>query len=288
MRPTGTRLLKPSNCLFPCVSADHTESLHSKAYVPGFRTGDSSNHQLSQRVSARSESCPRSTALEEVTIKMVHRIAQLTRLLPALWSIGGEAFRPLTGHSFSVQSHDVTALNARRLWTHDVSSTKVGVGWTLLRATVASEADIPSKGPPTKSRPHIQSKPNADSRSVEREVAHLGRIGKTNDALALYWSVWEADHDNRLTVRAKPTTRLMNAAIDACARAKPPRTEEARRILSKGMDGGDSGIRRLSPNVYTFGALMSVMTRARDSNGALRLLRSMQVRDANLNPHPSS
>ena len=47
--------------------------------------------------------------------------------------------------------------------------------------------------------------------SAERKIVKLGRIGKTDEALALY----EEEINSNL-----PTTKLMNLAIDACARAR--------------------------------------------------------------------
>mmetsp|Transcript_36021 Transcript_36021/g.78908 ORF Transcript_36021/g.78908 Transcript_36021/m.78908 type:complete len:837 (-) Transcript_36021:26-2536(-) len=110
-------------------------------------------------------------------------------------------------------------------------------------------------------------------RSIEREIVQLGRSGKTDDALALYDSVW-VGYENRSGL--KPTTRLMNSAIDACARARPPRMKTAFGILETAMEGGERGAAKLKPNVYTAGTLMSCCARARDADRALSFLREMQ------------
>lgn len=113
-------------------------------------------------------------------------------------------------------------------------------------------------------------------RNIEREIVQLGRSGETDAALSLYESVW-VGYANRSGL--KPTTRLMNAAIDACARARPTRTETALRILEEAMEGGVVGeAARLRPNVYTLGSLMSCYARSRDAEGALTLLREMDSR----------
>ncbi len=97
-------------------------------------------------------------------------------------------------------------------------------------------------------------------RELEKTIVHLGRSGKTEEALSLYLSM------------EKPTIRLMNSAIDACSRAKPTRLQQAFEIFQSGVQ--DHG---LAPNVFTFGALMSVCNRDRNSNQALALLTTMKV-----------
>mmetsp|Transcript_18106 Transcript_18106/g.22164 ORF Transcript_18106/g.22164 Transcript_18106/m.22164 type:complete len:818 (+) Transcript_18106:56-2509(+) len=107
-------------------------------------------------------------------------------------------------------------------------------------------------------------------RELENSIQKLGRIGKTDDALSWYRYAWKGSsnthtsHNNQNSSKAlvknngiRPTTKLMNMAIDACARARPPRLEEAFRIFH---DGVDEGV--LSANVYTFGALMSACARS--------------------------
>lgn len=88
-------------------------------------------------------------------------------------------------------------------------------------------------------------------------MVELGRRGLTDEALAIYYDT------------PKPTIRLMNGAIDACARARPTRLEEAFKILKNAPDN-------IEPNVFTFGALMSACTRARRGDRARTLLKSMQ------------
>jgi hypothetical protein len=103
--------------------------------------------------------------------------------------------------------------------------------------------------------------PSSKTRDIEKQIIRLGRSGKTNEALSLYYNV------------KLPSTRLINSAIDACSRARPTRLEEACTILERAVE--EKGIR---PNVYTFGLLMNACNRARNSGKALALLRSFEVR----------
>jgi pentatricopeptide repeat protein len=97
-------------------------------------------------------------------------------------------------------------------------------------------------------------------KEIEQNIVRLGRSGRTDDALALYYEI------------GKPTIRLLNGAIDVCSRARATRLDSAFEILEDGVR-----TKNLQPNVFTFGALMSACSRARDANKALELLRSMQV-----------
>lgn len=90
-------------------------------------------------------------------------------------------------------------------------------------------------------------------------MTQLGRSGKTDEALKLYYSI------------ECPSTRLVNSAIDVCARARPPRLEEAFTILETGVKE-----KNLRVNVFTFGSLMNVCNRARNADKALELLRSFE------------
>ncbi len=72
------------------------------------------------------------------------------------------------------------------------------------------------------------------NKEIETEIVRLGRKGRTAEALQLYHAVWKLD-ELRQTHKAegsqdllplfksklRPTTRLMNSAIDACARSSP-------------------------------------------------------------------
>ena len=98
------------------------------------------------------------------------------------------------------------------------------------------------------------------SLQIQREIVRFGKRGKTDEALALYETV------------ERPTVRQMNGAIDACARARPTRLDEAFRLLDDGIQK-----KHLTPNVFTFGALMSACSRARRADRALALLKAMQV-----------
>ena len=99
-----------------------------------------------------------------------------------------------------------------------------------------------------------------DPKTLERKIVELGRRGFTDEALAIYYAI------------PQPTIRLMNSAIDACARARPTRLEEAFKILKASPSSS------IQPNVFTFGALMSACARARRGDRARALLKSMEVR----------
>lgn len=94
-------------------------------------------------------------------------------------------------------------------------------------------------------------------KDITSKITRLGRAGKTNEALSTYYSVDE------------PTVRLMNGAIDACARARPTRLREAFQIVDQS---------NLRPNVFTFGSLISACARAKDADRALSVLRSMKIK----------
>ncbi|CAB9499881.1 Pentatricopeptide repeat-containing protein [Seminavis robusta] len=106
-----------------------------------------------------------------------------------------------------------------------------------------------------KENPTLDDKNN--KRLVEQSIVQLGRKGLTDEALAVYYE------------QPAPTLRIMNGAIDACARARPTRLDKAFQILQEQET-------RLRPNVFTFGALMSACARARKGDKARALLKSMQ------------
>jgi pentatricopeptide repeat protein len=110
------------------------------------------------------------------------------------------------------------------------------------------------------SRPVDEGLSHRKLKEIEQNIVRLGRSGRTDDALALYSEI------------GKPTIRLLNGAIDACSRARGTRLDKAFELLEHGVRK-----KNLQPNVFTFGALMSACSRARDANKALELLRSMQV-----------
>ncbi|CAJ1952294.1 unnamed protein product [Cylindrotheca closterium] len=101
--------------------------------------------------------------------------------------------------------------------------------------------------------------PASKTYKVEKKVTQLGRSGKTDEALELFHSV------------ECPSTRLVNCAIDVCARSRPPRLEKAISILESAVNE-----KNLRVNVFTFGSLMNVCNRARNSTKALELLRSFE------------
>jgi len=94
---------------------------------------------------------------------------------------------------------------------------------------------------------------------LESEIVSLGRRGATEDAIERYESI------------ENPNIRILNAAIDACARAIPTRLDLAFELLDQGIK-----TKGLTPNVFTFGAIMSACNRARRADRAVKLLRTMQ------------
>jgi pentatricopeptide repeat domain-containing protein 1 len=91
---------------------------------------------------------------------------------------------------------------------------------------------------------------------MERRIVSLGRAGKTDQALEFFASL------------PRPSLRQVNAAIDACARARPVRLDEAFTLLQ-------TAALTHTPNVYTFGSLMNACARAGNVPKARRVLRDM-------------
>jgi pentatricopeptide repeat protein len=104
-----------------------------------------------------------------------------------------------------------------------------------------------------------QSRPEMLSQ-LESEIVALGRRGATDEAIRLYESI------------EKPNIRILNSAIDACARARPTRLDLAFELLDQGI-----AQKGLHPNVFTFGSIMSACNRARRSDLAVQVLRTMEV-----------
>eukprot|EP00581_Thalassiosira_minuscula_P005923 CAMPEP_0183748252 /NCGR_PEP_ID=MMETSP0737-20130205/67677_1 /TAXON_ID=385413 /ORGANISM="Thalassiosira miniscula, Strain CCMP1093" /LENGTH=418 /DNA_ID=CAMNT_0025983971 /DNA_START=634 /DNA_END=1886 /DNA_ORIENTATION=- len=83
--------------------------------------------------------------------------------------------------------------------------------------------------------------------------------------------------------KLRPTTRLMNAAIDACSRSQPPaRQIRAFRIFDEATspvnsaDGSKKPGGALSPNVFTFGSLLACCARNGDVDASVELLRMLE------------
>jgi pentatricopeptide repeat protein len=106
----------------------------------------------------------------------------------------------------------------------------------------------------------VDSSPYVDLRALEQKIVAFGRVGKIKQALQLYYEV------------ERPSVRLMNGAIDACSRARPPRFRTAFDIFEAGVNS-----QNVRPNVFTFGALMNVCSRSHKADEAIRLLKTMQV-----------
>ena len=122
---------------------------------------------------------------------------------------------------------------------------------------------------------------------MESEILRLVTLNRTHDALSLYRSIWDYDDRSRPGSKsqrnnprapAKPTTRLMNHAIHACAECEGRgMLEEAFAVLEFALEGGKRGVRRLSPNVYTFGALVKVCAGVGDVERCVGLIQQMRV-----------
>mmetsp|Transcript_45924 Transcript_45924/g.96431 ORF Transcript_45924/g.96431 Transcript_45924/m.96431 type:complete len:370 (-) Transcript_45924:98-1207(-) len=83
--------------------------------------------------------------------------------------------------------------------------------------------------------------------------------------------------------KLRPTTRLMNAAIDACSRSQPPaRQIRAFRIFDEATspvnsaDGSKKPGGALSPNVFTFGSLLACCARNGDVDASVELLHMLE------------
>jgi len=126
-----------------------------------------------------------------------------------------------------------------------------------IRGTNQQQFQPLRSGKQTKTIPGINMSPTMGE--LEREIVRLGRRGNTDEALNLYHSI------------SRPSLRVLNGAIDACSRARPTRLEQAFDLLKEG-----TNLKKLKPNVFTFGSLMSACARARKADRAIKLLRSME------------
>jgi len=91
---------------------------------------------------------------------------------------------------------------------------------------------------------------------LDRKIVGLGRKGNTDEALRIFESI------------ERPNIRIINGAIDACARARPTRLNKALEIFENATP---------KPNVFTFGSLLNACNRARNVDKAMELLRSMET-----------
>ncbi len=142
-------------------------------------------------------------------------------------------------------------------------------------------------------------------RENELELHSYLKRGKTQEAIQLYHSICDAyynhssdnDNDDDDLLLVSPTVRLMNYAIDACARAKPyPYTNEAMSIYTKATSSlkdknhnkssNDQSFtssnnqkkkkKQLIPNVYTFGSLIRSYARMGDVHKCIQLVDEMK------------
>eukprot|EP00529_Nitzschia_sp_RCC80_P000233 CAMPEP_0113493024 /NCGR_PEP_ID=MMETSP0014_2-20120614/28377_1 /TAXON_ID=2857 /ORGANISM="Nitzschia sp." /LENGTH=865 /DNA_ID=CAMNT_0000386871 /DNA_START=122 /DNA_END=2719 /DNA_ORIENTATION=+ /assembly_acc=CAM_ASM_000159 len=140
----------------------------------------------------------------------------------------------------------------------------------------------------SRSRSNSNSKSSSSNGDTGKKIVQLGRAGKTDEALSLYQNI------------KRPTIRHLNSAIDACARARPPRLltafkifhgsfgeggqqqqtqrqkQEEEKTTGTVADNSNGSNKNLRPNVFTFGALMNACNRARDGSRAVQLLGMME------------
>jgi pentatricopeptide repeat protein len=187
-----------------------------------------------------------------------------SRLLPNKQNAGGKAILDTTTTSLALVDRKSLVGGGRGCSPSSRSRTSSlrmikgsGNGSSRIIGSTSSMADSSSSSAQQQQKQMMM----MDLKNLEQEIVKLGRSGKTNQALDLYFSI------------AQPTVRLMNSAIDACSRARPTRLAQAFDIL-------DEGIRtkQLQPNVFTFGAIMSACARDRNADRALQVLHSMEVR----------
>lgn len=171
--------------------------------------------------------------------------------------------------------------------------------------------------PPRRRRRDGDRKNNREaSMVIEREIVRLGRAGMTDEAVALYHAqlgeataapdppATASSNSNSFQHRSTATVRQLNAAIDACARARPVRLQQATDLLedaaqraanqkqqrsengnnNNNNDNNDNYKHSPRPNVYSFGSLLSAMARTGQVDQAVRLLRTME-RDHGVAPN---
>ncbi|KAK1738237.1 pentatricopeptide repeat-containing protein [Skeletonema marinoi] len=159
------------------------------------------------------------------------------------------------------------------------------------------------------------------NKHLENNIVRLGRMGRTEQALQLYQAIWTLDslkdqyrkivQKNKsnstpppptsiqlewnneplsphltnfvTTSKLRPTTRLMNSAIDACARATRPQIHQhtafslyTHATSPQNADGSKKYSGALSPNVFTFGALLACCARNGDTTQSLELLQDLE------------
>ena len=106
-----------------------------------------------------------------------------------------------------------------------------------------------------------RSRSSLSNAELDRKIVGLGRKGRTDEALKVFESI------------ENPSIRIINGAIDACARARPTRLEKAFEIFERATSSTSN---YMKPNVFTFGSLMNACNRARNIKKAMETLRSME------------
>lgn len=112
---------------------------------------------------------------------------------------------------------------------------------------------------------------------LSSRIISLTKSNKPREAIDLYYNAWnnylssssQSTSSSSSCSRMRPSTRVMNYAIQACARKSL--TKEANRVFQLGMDNG------LKPNVYTFGSLMRVYAKEGDTQKCTSLLQEMKT-----------
>lgn len=139
--------------------------------------------------------------------------------------------------------------------SHDTCPTNTFLHGTLA-AKEATTTPEDAVGLPTR-HPSIKASRTSTLEKLpyEKQIVKLGRLGQTDAALQLFRSL------------ERPTLRQINAVLDACGRANPPRLQTCYDIFRSCCP---------KPNVYTFGALLAACARAGDADQAINTLRTMQ------------
>ena len=111
---------------------------------------------------------------------------------------------------------------------------------------------------------------------MERQIVQAGRKGQTDKALELYQSLVQQQLELKNNNSKILTLRHLNAAIDACGRARPVRLDQAVQLLEQATGTG-IGTKNLGlvPNEYTLGALVSACARASNADAAVHWLQQL-------------
>ena len=198
-----------------------------------------------------------------------------------------------------------TLQNKKQRQNHDNGNNSQSSSTTKATSTSIQDLKLASSSPTTLAKLQRYK----STKALESSIMKLGRMGKFEEALELYFGVWFVDgwrvkerqreqkrknnssdstvpatNDdkqqqqqqqtkiiNAISPQLRPTTRLMNLAIDACARANPVQQQMAFDLFRDATAEG-----ALSPNVFTFGSLLASFARNGDIDSSLALLDTLE------------